>query len=335
MSVSPSKKSHPHDPRDTFIPGFDDIETRVPEEKFAQLDGPIWTRRKALLIQIYLQLFVYITKRGTYIDAFAGPQEEHRESNTWAARRIWESNPGSKRRRIHRLELFEKSPKSVQYLREMLAGTPADKREIFLAQGDSNIELPKRLNDAPVKGAAFCLLDQRSDECDWETVKAVASHKADPTKIELFYFVMAGWLDRYRAGLGDANREKKLLKWWGHEDFSDLEKAAPERAAELFAKRFKKELGYKYSHAYPIFDNVSPSQKGNVKFYMIHASDHPDARKLMSRSYKKLATGWDPDVKQEGMLFLESDLKAMLSGVKGWDDHLTADEVKKRKRRRP
>ena len=42
------------------------------------LRHPIWTEYKARLIERYLYYFVMITKHGTYIDGFAGPQESGR-----------------------------------------------------------------------------------------------------------------------------------------------------------------------------------------------------------------------------------------------------------------
>lgn len=330
------KAALPPDSDDTpFLIDVSKVECAERGEKHKQIDGAIWTHRKALLIQTYLQLFAFITKRGTYIDAFAGPQDEKGESKTWAAKRVWERNPGARCRRIDKFELFELSPRSHRFLKQMIAATPADGRKVSIVRGDCNLKLPARLATNPVRGPAFCLLDQRSDECDWATVKAIASHKSDPAKIEIFYFVMAGWLDRYRAALGEKSRNVKLLRWWGHEDFSELEKAAPDRAAELFAKRFKKELGYKYADPYPIFDNVAASEKGAVKFFMIHASDHVEAPKLMRRSYRKLATGWNPDVQQEDMGFLEDDLRAMLSGIETWDSRFTEEDLKLRRRRAP
>lgn len=334
--MAPPRKSQPIDPRDSFIPGYNKIATKAAAQKFKQLDGAIWTRRKALLIQTYLRLFVRITFRGTYIDAFAGPQEEHQEATTWAARRVWEFDPGPKLRRIDKFELFEENKQSIEFIRNMLSQTPTNKRTVHVHRGDSNILLPERLLASPVKGPAFCLLDQRSDECNWNTVRAVASHKKGEMKIEVFYFVMAGWLDRYRSGIADRNRDEKFQKWWGHPEFSALEKASPERAAELFADRFKNELGYAFAYPYPIYDNISPSEKGVVKFYMIHATDHPDATELMRRSFAKLATGWDPNVSQEAMSFIdEDDLTAMLSDIPSWDRHITAEESSKRRRRRP
>jgi hypothetical protein len=57
------------------------------------LESHIWTKNKARLIERYLNLFVQITKHGTYIDGFAGPQEEDENSTGWSARLVLESEP--------------------------------------------------------------------------------------------------------------------------------------------------------------------------------------------------------------------------------------------------
>ncbi len=38
------------------------------------LERPLWTHNKAKLIERYLYYFVLVTKHGTYIDGFSGPQ---------------------------------------------------------------------------------------------------------------------------------------------------------------------------------------------------------------------------------------------------------------------
>ena len=184
-----------------FLINLDEIPCKEIDEKFERLPGAIWTHRKALLIQTYLQLFVKITRRGTYIDAFAGPQDGREDSGTWAARSVWEGNPGKGYKRIERFELFEQDPKSAECLRKMIDATRSDGRKRVISVGDCNTKLPKRLAAMPVKGPAFCLLDQRTDECNWETVRFVASHKSDPNKIEMFYFLMAGWYDLCSDGI--------------------------------------------------------------------------------------------------------------------------------------
>ncbi|MBC7981322.1 MAG: three-Cys-motif partner protein TcmP [Armatimonadetes bacterium] len=321
---------------DEFLINLDEIPCKEIEEKFQMLPGAIWTHRKALLIRTYLQLFVKITRRGTYIDAFAGPQDGREDSGTWAARSVWEGNPGKGYKRIDRFELFEWDRRSAGALRKMIDATKSDGRKRVIREGDCNIKLPDRLRESPVKGPAFCLLDQRTDECNWDTVKFVSEHKNDPNKVEIFYFLMAGWYDRYLAALGDVGKTDRLKKWWGNADISILEKATPSRASELFVSRFKNELGYKHVMPFPIYDNYVPSEKGNVKFYMIHATDNDDAPGLMRRAYKLLALGYDPNIHQETMPFIDSLPFADLTQVEAWDRFITAEErkIRTRKKRR-
>jgi hypothetical protein len=57
--------------------------------KLRPLRNPIWTENKARLIERYLYYFVLITKHGTYIDGFAGPQYEDRPDRRSPPRRFW------------------------------------------------------------------------------------------------------------------------------------------------------------------------------------------------------------------------------------------------------
>ena len=62
-----------------------------PEPKVG-IKNPIWTKSKAKLIEKYLYYFVMITKHGTYIDGFAGPQKLDKPA-MWSAKLVLESEP--------------------------------------------------------------------------------------------------------------------------------------------------------------------------------------------------------------------------------------------------
>src|SRR5260370_40973090 len=64
-----------------------DLEPQLP-----QLPYPIWTENKAKLIAKYIFLFELITKHGTYIDGFAGPQQPDRPE-MWDAKLVLEIKP--------------------------------------------------------------------------------------------------------------------------------------------------------------------------------------------------------------------------------------------------
>src|SRR6266571_28380 len=74
-----------HDP----LPG----QERLPAEPAVKVaDYPVWTHNKAKFIMSYLRYFVLLTKHGTYIDGFAGPQEEC-ETDSWSAKLVLGSEP--------------------------------------------------------------------------------------------------------------------------------------------------------------------------------------------------------------------------------------------------
>ena len=125
-------------------------------------------------------------------------------------------------------------------------------------------------------------LDQRTFECHWSTVRALAEYKTSGHKIELFYFLPNSWLDRSLAALRNPD---KLRDWWGREDWQELRRVKSFERVERFTKRFKEELGYRSVKPWPIFERQDG--EGALMYHMIHATDHPEAPKLMSRAYKK------------------------------------------------
>ena len=257
----------------------------VPEPKVKNPTTPVWTENKARLVERYLNYFVYITHCGTYIDGFAGPQSPEHE-HMWSAKLVLESRP----RWLKQFFLFDRDPHQVARLQEMVSSQPPQdkkkrepKREVQVIPGDSNTEIRALLDRGGVNPnqAAFALLDQRTFECQWETLRALSAY---PTKwkIELFYFLPNGWLDRSIAA---QKEESKPTAWWGREDWKSLQGMFHFDRAQLFVQRIKQEFGYRSVKAWPIFDRNGES--GAVMYYMIHATDHGGAPLLMARAYSK------------------------------------------------
>ena len=73
--------------------------------------------------------------------------------------------------------------------------------------GDFNERVADILATRGEREATFCLLDQRTFECQWATVQLLASHKAKK-KIELFYLLADAWLGRALSATKD--QEKPL-----------------------------------------------------------------------------------------------------------------------------
>ncbi len=253
--------------------------------RFARSENPIWTENKAKLIERYIHFFVYVTKHGTYIDGFSGPQRIERD-DLWAAKLVLEDRP----RMIRHFFLFEKSPRKVQMLRALWKAQPErnkgeSKREVRIFQGDCNENILKMLEEHPVKEkeATFALLDQRTFECNWSTVVALAGHKKAGHKIEIFYFLAQGWIDR-SVKAKRKNKAADMRRWWGSDGWEAFFRLKREERREHFRCRFIDELGYKHAFAFPIYNK---KDGGKTMYWMIHATDHDDAPKLMNRAYRQ------------------------------------------------
>lgn len=261
---------------------FEDLPLGVEERVFPRLRRPIWTENKASFIARYLALFVLITKHGTYIDGFAGPQRRDRP-DAWAAKLVLENEPHW----FRNFHLCELNRRSFKLLRSMVANRPVvDSRGRKITQhvstyhGDFNLSIDEVLR-APIDAneATFCLLDQRTFECHWSTVVKLAAHKPQGSqKIELFYFLAVRWLHRSLSGI----KTDKAEKWWGRSDWRSLRALSQDQIVHAFITRFEEELGYRWVKAFPIYAREEGDQ---IQYHMIHASDHEEAPGLMFRAY--------------------------------------------------
>jgi hypothetical protein len=82
-----------------------------------------------------------------------------------------------------------------------------------------------------------------------------------------------------------------LESWWGRDDWRKLQGMYHLDRAKLFSERFHNELGYHFVTPWPIYERKG---SGKVMYYMIHATDHPEAPKLMNRAYYKAVEPKEP-----------------------------------------
>lgn len=257
-----------------------------------RLRYPIWTEKKARLIEEYLFLFVQITHHGTYIDGFTGPQDPDKP-HTWAAKLVLERAP----RWFRHFYLFELDKKKIELIKQMVAAqAPRDKRKkepsrtIEIFNRDCNHGIVELLNGGQIKQkeAIFCLLDQHTFECHWSTLEALSQYKqGGGNKIELFYFFGTGWFNRAITATKDRER---LRAWWGRDDWDQLERLRSDVRVNLVAERFRSEFRYASVKAWPI---CSEADGGRVMYHMIHATDHGEAPGLMRRAYDKVVVNAD------------------------------------------
>jgi three-Cys-motif partner protein len=293
MTDAPLPENQPFlfDPSE--FPPLDDIPA---EPNIKRIQRPVCTSNKAQLIMRYLKLFVFITHHGTYIDGFAGPQEE-KLCDTWAAKLVVESHP----QWMRHFHLCDHKRSQVSLLRQLKAAQlPCDPpRNIEIYEGSFNQKVDKILQSGDIteKEATFCLLDQRTFECHWATVEKLARFKKEERKIEIFYFLANSWQERaFKA-------QKKLdvpEAWWGRNDWEAVRDMSRDDRRDAFVDRFKRELGYRSVKAWPIFGSLTG---GALMYYMIHATDHEEAPKLMSRAYHATVSPSGPFEQQK--LFIE------------------------------
>lgn len=279
MSANPSQ----HEELQLFDPG-----PATPSEIMTKtLERPLWTENKADLITRYLRYFVFITRHGTYIDAFAGPQSVDNEQS-WTAKMVLNSEP----KWLRHFHLFDESTEQVERLHRL--AFEHSPRDVKVYQGDSNRVLKSALPLGSIREreATFCLLDQRTFQCEWQLCKHVSQLRPGPTKVEQFYFLANWWLDRALSGTTTSGGEDKVRAWFGQDDWSVLGDLTRLERAEVFVDKFKTELGYRSVKPWPIYRRGSA--KGGVMYYMIHATDHEEAAKLMYRAYRKAVDPPEP-----------------------------------------
>lgn len=255
---------------------------------------PVWTENKAVLIQRYLYYFVLVTKHGTYLDGFAGPQDPNNEE-TWAARLVLESRP----RWLRQLFFCEVDHSKVQRLKDLVSRQPSrdtkkePRRTVDVLSGDCNIVIPALLASGKLNrnDATFCLLDQRTFECEWATVQAIAAHRTGGYKVEQFYFLANSWLERAIAASTTAEGKDVIRRWWGQGDWDRLRDMDSMSRAQWLSSRFRDELGYGSAKPWPIYEHRNG---GKIMYFMIHATDHPEAPKLMNRAYSRAVFPIEP-----------------------------------------
>ncbi len=252
------------------------------KKRVRPVEMPLQSVRKALLVAEYLRLFIFVTKHGTYIDGFAGPQSESMdEPETWSARLVLENEP-KWLRHFHLFELGDLQVQRLKRLRKEIGGG----RDVYVYAGDFNHEVARVLTPAMIgkKEATFALLDQRCFECKWSTVERLADYKRP--RIELLYFLAEGWLDR---SLASATRDPKLAQieaWWGRSDIDTVRRVTGVARARLFCDRFR-ELGYRHVSPWAIQGEDEHGTRRTM-YFLIHASDHDEAPKFMRRAYNKM-----------------------------------------------
>ena len=266
---------------------------RAPNKPFMMADssqGLAWNHRppdqtnsKSKLIAEYIALFQKVTKGGLFIDGFSAPQSRNHE-DAWTARRVLEVEP----KRLRRFWLCDMDASGLLQLQRLksLHDQKPSWRHVHVMSGDFNRTIDTILVTGRItpKSAVFAFLDQRNMECEWATVKKIAEFRTR-RKVEMMYFLGTGWLMRAIKSSTQPDQLAKIGRWWGNDGWQKTLDVNLYDFAQIFASRFEHELGYRHVNAWPILMKAGEKK---VAFFLIHASDHPQAPVLMGRAYRKI-----------------------------------------------
>ena len=268
------------------------------------LDRPVWTENKADLIAKYLRYFVFITRHGTYIDAFAGPtecryhtildcQESPRQrTKVVAPTSIYSTN------HLNKCNDCSNWPQRTSL--GMCRFIKATRIRSFSRYSQWHRSVKRR--------PRFAYWISEPFQCEWQLCEHVSKLRPGTRKVEQFYFLANWWMSRALSGIKTPEGEEKARAWFGQDDWRTLGSLTSLERAEVFADKFKTELGYRSVKPWPIYrrDNAT----GGVMYYMIHATDHDEAPKLMYRAYCKAV---DPPESVD-------QLSLALEGFRDWVD---------------
>lgn len=273
---------------------FDPGPATAREIETKALEQPVWSEHKADLIAKYLRFFIFITHHGTYIDGFAGPQTD-KSTNVWTAEKVLGIQPEW----LRHFHLFDSSPSQIAKLEALKAKHP--ERDITVTHGDANKTIPQALPSGSIAEteATFCLLDQRTFECEWRTCEYLAGLRPGNRKVEQFYFLANGWMERAAAGVTTPEGDQRASRWADTSDWRSVTDLSREERRQYFVDKFRGELGYRSVKPWPIYEREG---SGKVMYYMIHATDHEEAPKLMYRAYRQAVNPPEEPEKLELML---------------------------------
>lgn len=261
-----------------------------------------WTMRKLEVLSAYLRMYRRVAGGGTYLDAFAGSGHATIKGQRTEGSALRAAESGA----FRDLFLIEMDPSTHLQLGQAISKLDdAHQAKIHLQPpGDCNMVIRRLLQEEAIDRdrPCFALLDPDSTELDWSTVEQLARYKPyippapesrTPAgcKVEMWILVST---HHALVRLMPADRTKHRAPphahvldrvMGGREAWWDLWAdgwGGPDRMAIRYAERLQKVLGYKSAHAQKVHD----PDTNRPQYYMVHASDHPNAHSLM-RSAKR------------------------------------------------
>jgi three-Cys-motif partner protein len=269
--------------------------------------GP-WSRFKLQVLDDYLRAFAVASTRSihrVYLDAFAGEGEGidrmTGERFAGSARIALEVNPPFTHLRYFELD----RQRAARLERDLRAAYPG--RDIRVYPDDCNVAIRQALADLqPVRqAAAFAFLDPDGQQLHFDTIRAIAEHKAGlPRKVEQWILFMSSGLMRNlvlrEEDLTEAQADKATAMFGMEAWRATYERRCAGRINPAVARKeyvnllrwqLEKELGYATTLGLEV-----KTTTGQLLYHMIFATDHPTGERIMLSEYTK-AVGQAPELR--------------------------------------
>jgi three-Cys-motif partner protein len=277
--------------------------------------APTWTEEKLAILACYLHGFAVACKshpRGWYaLDIFAGGGLSI-SATTGAeipasALIALEAGPPLARTVV----LCERDARTLPALTDRVV--PYDDRARVFAH-DANAEIGTMLALIPRDAPAFAFLDPEGSELAWDTVTAIAEHKAKPyTNVEQLILLPTdmGFVRTLPLAkdLSDA-AAAKITAMYGHNRWREIyerrragkinAEAARTQYVQLYAQRLR-ELGYQHVQERQITKEGVGGRAGSPMYFLMHASDHEAGERIMAHCFDKKHVHSGEQLGQEGL----------------------------------
>ena len=162
-------------------------------------------------------------------------------------------------------------------------------RRAQIYAADANTVIREMLAEVPTAAPAFAFLDPEGSELDWQTVEAIAAHKADrPNKVEqLILFPTDMGFVRLAP-----DHPERVTRIFGHERWVEIFERR--RAGQITADQARgeyvrlyaaglRDLGYR-----TVLDRQITKGDGSPMYFLIFATDHEAGERIMDHCFDRV-----------------------------------------------
>ena len=261
----------------------------VVDDGFPARDADTWTEEKLMILECYVTAFAKACGKagGWYgLDLFAGAGLNYSLTKSAAIPGsplilLNAQAPGATRVLLNELDEPARSALVAR------CGPYGERARIFHA--DANAVIGAMLAEVPPVAPAFAFLDPEGSELDWQTVQAIAAHKAGrPNKVEqlILFPTDMGFV---RLAPDDPELVTQIF---GHERWIEIfdrrraEQITADQARGEYVRLYAaglRGLGYR-----TVLDRQITKGDGSPMYFLIFATDHDAGERIMDHCFDRV-----------------------------------------------